>query len=181
VLEIGLSLKKLCSPRFVVTILREKLPLSVVEKSGDRSHSCYRNFQPSRHRPCVCSRLFSRNILGSAPCLNLLKCTDNPRFRVSALAHLPSPFLRPNRIPKWTNSRVGSTKGTLQLLTGRGHFYFWYNKGSLFFCRQTDSKLCYAHTETQRCFILAAAKRVLMHGKFPLSDRQSSVNLVGTV
>jgi hypothetical protein len=48
--------------------------------------------------------LFPRNIVGRAPRLNLLQRSDDLRLRVPAFAHLPSPFLRPNRIPKWTES-----------------------------------------------------------------------------
>jgi carboxylesterase type B len=49
--------------------------------------------------------LFPRNILGRAPCLNLLQRSNDLRLRVPALAHRLSPFLRPNRIPIWTDSR----------------------------------------------------------------------------
>jgi hypothetical protein len=58
---------------------------------------------------CVCFRVggschVARNILGRAPRLNLLQRSDDLRLRVPALAHRLSPFLRPNRIPKWTDS-----------------------------------------------------------------------------
>ena len=58
--------------------------------------------------PCahgvLADTLFPSHIFGSAACLNLLQRGNNLRIRVPAFAHLPSPSLRPNRIPKWTDS-----------------------------------------------------------------------------
>jgi hypothetical protein len=45
----------------------------------------------------------SRHTFRRAACLNLLQRSDNLRLRVAAFAHCFSPFLRPNRIPNWTN------------------------------------------------------------------------------
>jgi hypothetical protein len=60
-------------------------------------------YSASRHKGVFADTLFPGHILRRAASLNPLERCDDLCFHVPALAHVASPFLRPNRIPNWTD------------------------------------------------------------------------------